>query len=112
MIKTIYVNEVPLTLKMDASVILKYKMLHNTELFSDIAKIEKIRKGGDISIENINIVFDVLQKIIYTLAYNYNKQIGGMVEFLETIDELPIETMMEEVFPLLFSSLNSKKKKN
>ncbi len=77
--KTINLNGEDLRLKSSLFTIIEYRSIFGTELFKDIAKLEKSEKDG-----NISGVLEVLFRIVYILHKPFTKK--SYEQFLQSID--------------------------
>ncbi len=118
--KTLQVGETKIQLSSNAATPLRYKMQFHSDFFADLLKLSKAlgvqNEEDEIDLEKIS--WDSLEYLDISLLYNFvwvyaktaDQSIPGPLEWLESLEALPIEAFSDELQDLIAHSIQSKKK--
>lgn len=118
--KTIEAGGVKIRLASNAATPLRYKMQFHSDFFADLLKLSKAlgiqKKGKKLDLEKIS--WESLNYLDISLLYNFvwvyakaaDKNIPDPIEWLESLEALPIDSFSDELQDLISHSIQSKKK--
>jgi hypothetical protein len=117
--KTIEVGEVKIKLASNAATPLRYKMQFHTDYFADLMKLAKaLNTGTEGEFDFDNVTWEQLSMLDLTLLYNFvwiyaktaDHSIPAPLDWLDSLESLPIEGFTNELQDLIVHSVKSKKK--
>lgn len=88
-----------INLKSNGATPLQYKMQFKRDFFSDISKMQNIKK--DVSLLDLEVFYN----IIWLLARTADKTVPPPLEWLETFDAFPIVEIIPQIQDMISSML-------
>ncbi|MQW22943.1 MULTISPECIES: hypothetical protein [unclassified Lactococcus] len=117
--KTIDTGEVKIRLASNAATPLRYKMQFHTDYFGDLMKLAKsLDTGSEGKFDLSDVSWESLATLDLTLLYNFvwiyaktaDASLPEPLEWLDSLDSLPIDSFSTELQDLIAHSIQSKKK--
>lgn len=117
--KTIEVGEARIHLASNAATPLRYKMQFHTDYFADLMKLAKaLETGTEENFKLSEVSWEQLAMLDLTLLYNFvwvyaktaDHSIPGPLDWLDSLEALPIESFSSELQDLIAHSLKTTKK--
>uniref|UniRef100_UPI00359C4C02 hypothetical protein n=1 Tax=Lactococcus garvieae TaxID=1363 RepID=UPI00359C4C02 len=117
--KTIEIDGGKIKLASNAATPLRYKMQFHTDYFADLMKLAKsLDTGADGEFDLSKITWESLAVLDLTLLYNFvwiyaktaDPTIPEPLEWLDSLESLPIGAFSEELQDLISHSIQTKKK--
>lgn len=118
--KTIEVDGTKIRLSSNAATPLRYKMQFHSDFFADLLKLAKAlgaqKENGELDLDEIS--WEALSYLDISLLYNFvwvyakaaDSSIPDPIEWLESLESLPIDSFSNEIQDLISHSIQSKKK--
>ncbi|MFK4948277.1 hypothetical protein ACI1TZ_08890 [Lactococcus formosensis subsp. formosensis] len=117
--KTIEVNNTIIRLASNAATPLRYKMQFHSDYFADLMKLAKsLDTGTENEFDLSEVSWESLAMLDLSLLYNFvwiyaktaDKSIPEPLEWLDSLESLPIESFSKELQDLISNSIKTKKK--
>lgn len=119
--KTIYIDDKPVRLKSNASIMRIYKSQFRKDFFSELLKLSKTMgnmssdEDGNIDLSMMSyeelgyLDFEPLYNFIWVLAKAADRNIPDPDTWLEGFETMPIAEVFPQILDLLENSIQSKK---
>jgi hypothetical protein len=116
--KTITIDEKEVRFKSTGATALRYKSQFKQDLFKDLFKMAGLEKVMNTDPNEIDpkdlesLDFNVFYNIVWVLAKTADDTIPEPIAWLDTFDEFPMMEVIPQLHELIFSSMQSTKKKS